>query len=372
MEAAVYGTGKMASEFVGRISREHADISIAFFIETNPDKTSFYDRKVISVSELEYSDIDKLIIATGWETCEEILTILQESCGWEQNKEKVIYFRALYDPEWYEGKKVMPYISVTTKDKLTFVASSKDNVILNEMEYTKETFSRKMIDVFLELSELYYGHRQSGYFLDLGANIGTTSIYVRKSRPDLKVVAIEACKENFDLLRVNCILNQTEDIITELCGLSDQNGFAALQFEDGNCGGTCLVEGTGKEGDVHTVKLDDYVQNAGIQMERIDYIWMDVEGYEPKVIKGAWEALSSHKVAMIHEFTPNAYERMGTLEWYCDNIGNLYQYFIDVDYYMLTGIKQGRPVCEIKNLVGEMKEKGIPYTNIFLFSGQEN
>lgn len=372
VKAAIYGTGRMAEDFLERIAEEKEDIDILYFVETSPVEVSFRNKRVISVRELDYTEIDMLIIATGWFNYMEIISHLEKvSNDWEHDKGKITYFRQLYSPELYEAKKTMPYVSVRTKDNLDFITSSQDHVIPNEMMYTRETFSKKLIDAFLALSDKYYDDVRTykrGYFLDLGANIGTTSIYVRKLKgPEWNVVAVEACKENYDLLRINCILNHMEDIRTELFGLSDQSGMASLQYEDGNPGGTCVVEDDDISGEVNMVRLDDYVREAGIKKEEIHYIWMDVEGFEPKVIRGGWEVLSSHRIAMIHEFTPSYYEKMGTMEWYYENIGKLYDYFIDMDLYIRQGQEKIYSICEIREFTAQMKERGLFQTDLFLF-----
>lgn len=372
MKVAIYGTGRLAEDFLERIMESKEDVEILYFVESVPGEVKYRDKRIISAGEIDYSGIDKLIIATGWSNYEEIIKHLKKnSRDWKRDSAKIVYFRQLYSPEFYEAKRVMPYVSIGTNDNINFITSSNDHVIANEMMYTKETFSKKIIDAFLFLSEKYYEDVRmcsGGYFLDLGANIGTTSIYVKKQKGDgWKVIAIEACRENYDLLRVNCILNHMEDIRTEWFALSDQSGKASLQYEDGNPGGTCVVEDSDIIGEISTVRLDDYIIKMGIEKKDIHYIWMDVEGFEPKVMKGGWNVLSSRKIAMVHEFTPSYYEKMGTMEWYYDNIGKLYEYFIDMDLYIRKGLEEVHSISEIRRFTDQMKEGGRFQTDLFLF-----
>ena len=372
MKAAIYGTGRFSEDFLARIEEENEDIEVLFFVETIPTKTRFRNKRVISASEVDYTEIDKLIIATGWSNYQEIIDYLEtNSDEWNRIRDKIAYFRQLYSPELYEAKKTMPYVSIRTKENLDFITSSQDHVISNEMMYTKETFSKKLIDSFLTLTEKYYEDVRvckGGYFLDLGANIGTTSVYVRKLLgTEWKIVAVEACRDNYDLLRVNCILNHMEDIQTELFALSDRNGKASLQYEDGNPGGTCVVENENPTDGVSMIRLDEYIEERKIKREDVHYIWMDVEGFEPKVIKGGWELFSSHRVAMVHEFTPSYYENMKTMEWYYENIGKLYDYFIDMDLYIRKGQEIVHSISEIRQFTNQMKDRGVFQTDLFLF-----
>jgi hypothetical protein len=51
---------------------------------------------------------------------------------------------------------------------------------------------------------------------------------------------------------------------------------------------------------VHFMKLDSYVERASIQ--KIDFIKLDVDGYEYKVIQGATNAITRFKPIMVIEF----------------------------------------------------------------------
>lgn len=372
MKVAIYGTGKFSEDFIRKIEEENEDLEVLYFVETTPSQTKYRNKRVVSASEIDYAEIDKLIIATGWSNYQEIIYHLETiSDDWNRVQDKIAYFRQLYSPEFYEAKKIMPYVSIRTKENLDFIASSQDHVIPNEMMYTRETFSRKLIESFLILAKKYYEDVRvckGGYFMDLGANIGTTSVYVRKLLgSEWKIVAVEACRDNYDLLRINCILNHMEDIQTELFALSDRKGKASLQYEDGNPGGTCVVESENIIDGVNMLRLDDYIEERKIEQEDVHYIWMDVEGFEPKVIKGGWKLFSSHKIAMVHEFTPSYYEKMEMMEWYYENIGKLYDHFIDMDLYIRKGQEKVHSISEIRQFTSQMKDKGIFQTDLFLF-----
>lgn len=368
MKTAVYGTGKIALKFLKKVADDEKSIDIEYFVETDPKQPVFYQKKVISAQEMDFDMIDRLIIAVNLFNYESIMEYLKQlSSDWENHRKKIIYYREFFDMEWYAAKNVMPYVSVKTKDNINFITLSKDNIIPNEMIYLKETYSKQMIDIFLELTDKYYG-KMGGYFFDLGANIGTTCVYVKKiKRTDLKIIAVEAGKENFNLLRANCILNNVDDIVTEHFALSNQSGTAMLRFEDGNMGGTHVSETNGTSEVVDMVRLDDYIHSADIACRDVNYIWMDVEGFEPNVIQGAWDVLSSHRIAMLHEFSPFEYEKKGTLEWYCNNIGKLYDHFIDIGAYIWLGEIKERSITEIEDLVTQMKSENIIQTDLFLY-----
>lgn len=103
------------------------------------------------------------------------------------------------------------YITCTV-DGISYVATSADDLVMRKMYTQRVNFSKKAMEFFHTLAKRYYDVDDSaGYFLDLGANIGTTGIYfIKKLTPDLKVLAFEPDTENFKLLCVNLILNGVE------------------------------------------------------------------------------------------------------------------------------------------------------------------
>ena len=119
---------------------------------------------------------------------------------------------------------------------LVFLAEAEDEVIPQAMYYSGNTYSAENIDAFFALTETYYGRgagspESAGYFLDIGANIGTTSVYVEKRiSQSLKIIGFEPGQSNYDLFRANCLLNHTKHIRVEHFGLSDRDATEALEW----------------------------------------------------------------------------------------------------------------------------------------------
>jgi len=118
-----------------------------------------------------------------------------------------------------------------------------------------------------------------GNALDIGANIGNHSVYFSKFLFD-KVFSFEANFKNFILLNQNKKFNGFDDnkLITQYAALSD--GHYAYKSREifGNMGGSVILEGEGNE---ITKKIDDF------NLPKIDFIKIDVEGHELKVLLGA-------------------------------------------------------------------------------------
>lgn len=68
-----------------------------------------------------------------------------------------------------------------TVEGLSYVATSADNIIMDNMYVRRVNWASNEMRLFYELAKKYYNVDDSaGYFLDLGANIGTTGVYFCK------------------------------------------------------------------------------------------------------------------------------------------------------------------------------------------------
>lgn len=151
--------------------------------------------------------------------------------------------------------------------------------------------------------------------LEIGANIGTTTVYAAKTGLFDKIIAIEADPKNFDLLVANIRVNGlTDTVIPICCGASDKSGSMMLQRNTLHSGMSSIepVEGvfhtdaTGSSEEIPVRKADDILAELGISPEDIALIWMDVEGHEPKALAGMEKILSTTP-PLYFEFTPARY-----------------------------------------------------------------
>jgi FkbM family methyltransferase len=134
--------------------------------------------------------------------------------------------------------------------------------------------------------------------LDVGANIGSYTLMlanlVGKSG---KVVAIEPNPKAFRILERNVSVNGTTNVILEPVACSDKSGMLDLHFGD-NIGAASGEEGVHKAevipnvARVEMLPLDSLVDRLGLQ--RVDWVKIDTEGMERRVIDGAAETIRAH------------------------------------------------------------------------------
>lgn len=330
-------------------------VDIVGFVESSVQREYFHGIKVITGSDIAGYEYDYVILANTYE--DEIVN------EWHLDTQKILFYRQ--KPELgnvrlfgyqviNDVRGLMPYLSVEC-DGLKFLYNKSDILMPNMMSFYRSTWSKTEMEFFYREAP----KRDSGYFIDIGANIGTTSIYFRKKLAlGLKYIAFEPVRENFKVLKMNCILNDCEDIVVENYGVSDAERTMGLTIAETNYGGSRLTEiEKGKVRETcETIKLDMYIKRMNISPSDISYIWMDIEGHEVNAIKGAKELLSASQASLFMEYNVSEYKAGGTLKGVLDDICSMYHWFICYEQYA-AGDTRRRKICELNNLGEEMEYK---------------
>lgn len=201
------------------------------------------------------------------------------------------------------------------------------------MFVNRTNWAARQIKRFQELSQQYYGVDESaGYFLDLGANIGTTGIYFTKNlAPNLKLLAFEPDAENYKMHRLNVILNDLEDNVTLVnCGLGDTFDEMTLYRGLSNPGGNSILKpGAGRlEEIIKIIPLDSYLAEHNIAAQEVKYIWIDTEGFEDKVLLGAQNLLRENPAPIFMECNLGAWDRSGHFDDMMALLAEGYSHFI--------------------------------------------
>lgn len=167
----------------------------------------------------------------------------------------------------------------------------------------------------LTLVQAFMSDRPSGVFIDVGANIGLTSIPI--ARLGVEVHAFEPAPDNFRFLCMNAEANgvrHSMHLHNTACG--DRGGVMQMELSPHNHGDHRLridnkigLQGEDTWGvvDVRIGRLDDFI---AIEENRPVAIKIDVQGAEPLVALGAEKILAGAELAIV-EFTPYAMRRMG-------------------------------------------------------------
>ncbi|HAV77203.1 MAG TPA: hypothetical protein DCX53_07605 [Anaerolineae bacterium] len=138
--------------------------------------------------------------------------------------------------------------------------------------------------------------------VDIGAHIGYyTDLFSRLVQSHGKVYAFEASPENYPILVNNMDARRRYNVIAIDRAVSDQNTVQDLYVSPGHSNHS-LVEGRSNETQgkipIQAVRLEDY-----LTVDKIDFIKMDVEGAEPRVLEGMRKLIkSSPNLVMVVEY----------------------------------------------------------------------
>jgi FkbM family methyltransferase len=154
--------------------------------------------------------------------------------------------------------------------------------------------------------------------IDIGANIGTTSI-VRVILGDVqRVYAIEPEPANFACLVHNIVANGLAGfVLPDASAISSRTGPGLLRQASGLGAHRLLDDKAMRRGrrdslPVPTWTLDDWVAHYGIDVPAVSLIKVDTQGWESHVLAGAARLLSAHHAAWVIEVSPRHLEAAGT------------------------------------------------------------
>ncbi|MEI8327960.1 MAG: FkbM family methyltransferase [Candidatus Taylorbacteria bacterium] len=139
--------------------------------------------------------------------------------------------------------------------------------------------------------------------IDAGANIGSFSAYISNAKKNLKIYAFEPVKRTFEIL-----LKNTSSYATVYCynlGLGDKVDRKKIFSNNYSSGGSAFED----RGITESHDQVDFFEEAGIttidefvrqnNLPKVDFIKIDTEGYEEKILRGASETIRRFRPIMV-------------------------------------------------------------------------
>ena len=124
---------------------------------------------------------------------------------------------------------------------------------------------------------------KGGHFFDVGANFGFCSFgMMAEAAGRIEYHLFEANVDIVKILKRSMTLHPKEKISLNHCCVSDQPGVSKLKVDSKQLGSSYISD-KGDQ-DVTNLVLDHYIRQRGIK--RIDFMKMDVEGWEPLALRG--------------------------------------------------------------------------------------
>jgi FkbM family methyltransferase len=118
--------------------------------------------------------------------------------------------------------------------------------------------------------------------VDIGAHIGTFAILAARRVGNGRVIAAEASRESFDLLRINTALNRCENIAYSHVAVSDKEGTVELFHDVGNWGHSTVKQLSSKSETVAAQPFPAFLESH--QVTRCHLLKMNCEGSEFPII----------------------------------------------------------------------------------------
>lgn len=166
------------------------------------------------------------------------------------------------------------------------------------------------------LDRIRFGAR-GGVVLDIGSNVGAFSLKLAKNCldhgvSDVRIVGFEPNTLVSQRLHNNLSLNAELQCFISINNLAvgATCGTVPMVFEAANTGhGRVSSAGEESQFSVLMTTIDSFIENGNFQ--RLDFIKIDVEGYEPFVIDGGVKSVERFKPDIYIEITPNWFEARG-------------------------------------------------------------
>lgn len=233
-------------------------------------------------------------------------------------------------PLWYWNSRQSRHMTRQTKQGI-FSFDSKDSGIGLYLfcfgEYETD-LTKSVIDI-LKAEGRFNTNR---ILLDIGANIGTTSVTILRSNALSKAIAVEPVAENVELLQQNAKNNQlTERMLIRQLAISDKVGDVTMELNNSLHGDhrvrmpsstidkqDLFQESSRPTVSAQSITLDQLLIQESITPSDIGLVWIDVQGHEGYVIKSGY-TLFAQKPPTLIELWKYGIERSGmSIEAFCE------------------------------------------------------
>lgn len=196
------------------------------------------------------------------------------------------------------------------------------------LDTIRGAFEPHMVELFDSLL------KPSDTVLDIGANIGCTSILFG-SRAQ-RVVSFEPSPSTYQFLQKNVQASELPNITTHNLGLGKTAGRFELTFSTDNRAGGFVSNMTQASAghqveSIEIVRGDAFLDASDIR--RVDFIKIDVEGFERDVIEGLRETISTCKPVVtleLNHWCLNVFQRTSVPDFF-DFLRSVFPYLYAVE-----------------------------------------
>ena len=274
---------------------------------------------------------------------------------------------------WFdEARHWVEYVGVETDDG-AFAVATADRHIGRGLFIKRSRPEFRVLRIAVMTLEGMLGHDAVAdrTIVDVGANIGTTTVAALRSHGFGAAIACEPEEGNFRLLQTNVALNDLAPRVRALqLGISSEPGHSTLVVH-GESGGfswialdDARIEAATAERaqtaaelalgeppptttvEVEVATLDGLAADGVLDPDRLGLIWIDTEGHEGHVLKGA-VSLLERGVPVVMEVDPVSFEERGDADFVRALTAAHYTHFVDIRRRKEA---DGAPRLEVKRI----------------------
>lgn len=206
----------------------------------------------------------------------------------------------------------------------------------NYLEHIKGEFEPEMVVLFKSLI------RPHDTVLDIGANIGCTSILFGSLAK--KVYSFEPSPTTYSYLEKNVQRARLERVTPVNVGLGKESGIFELTFSESDRSGGFVSNLTSASAghqveQIKIIKGDDFISEGSIA--RVDFIKIDVEGFEKRVIEGLSTTIIRDQPIVVLELNHwclNALQRTSVPDFF-DFLRSVFPHLYAVDMRYVRNLK---------------------------------
>lgn len=230
----------------------------------------------------------------------EIVKSLEEYMPWHDER----YWKKL------NGKKSSIISGITSVESEFISIFSEKNVIYfrdAELEYQYAESLWVIINEILINQEYYFETAsEAPVVFDCGANIGLAIYYFKHRFPNCHINAFEPMSIEYSILKRNIARNHWNNVTIHKIALSDVNGQTELIIPLADSLGASLTSRP-TEGNSEVITIKEIVETAILsnyvsKYENIDYLKMDIEGAEVKVLRSIKDYLLNNVTHIFCEY----------------------------------------------------------------------
>jgi FkbM family methyltransferase len=222
-------------------------------------------------------------------------------------------------------KEKLPIVSRELDDHI--ICFSPSGVIGRHL-MTKGHWHREHVDIVISLLKQHDIEIVGKIACDIGANIGTQTIYLHKVEVFSKILAIEPDPNNFKLLSFNIEINNLGTRTSLInAAISRTPGIMPLYLNPGfTDGGHSLLkkEGLSEQVDVRVIRMETAFNEAEINPQDIGFCWIDTEGFDLECVSQILE-IAGNKVPVFTEVSEN-FKGREEADSYINYLNEHYQY----------------------------------------------